>query len=53
MGSTALTWAARKGRAEVVKMLLEREGVNPDRADTAILYGRTPIPWAAEGGHEG
>jgi len=51
IGSTALTWAAGKGHAEVVKMLLEREGVNPDRADT--IYGRTPISWAVEGGMRG
>jgi len=30
MGSTALTWAAREGHEEVVKMLLELENVNPD-----------------------
>ena len=30
-------------------MLLEREGVNPDRPDTK--YGRTPLSWAAENGH--
>ena len=33
----------------VVKMLLEREDVNPDRADTA--YGQAPVSWAAGGGH--
>jgi len=32
-------------------MLLEREEVNPDQADSK--YGRTPILWAAMGGHEG
>ena len=32
-------------------MLLEREEVNPDRADTKHV--RTPISWAAENGHEG
>ena len=51
MGRTALTRTARKWHAEVVKMLLEPEGIYPDRADT--IYGRTPISWAAEGGHEG
>jgi len=51
MGCTALTWAARSGHEEIVKMLLEREGANPDQADTR--FGRTPISWAAKGGHEG
>jgi len=48
-GSTVLIWAARGGREEVVKMLLERGDVNPDQADT--LYGRTPLSWAAVNGH--
>jgi len=50
MGSTALTWAARRGYAEVANILLGR-GVNPDQADTR--FGRTPLSWAAECGHEG
>ena len=32
-------------------MLLERGDVNPDQVDTC--YGRTPLLWAAENGHEG
>jgi ankyrin repeat protein len=32
-------------------MLLERKDVNPNQADTE--YGRTPLSWAAENGHEG
>jgi len=48
---TALIWAARRGHEEVVKMLLGREDVNPDQADTA--YGRTPLSWAAKNGHSG
>ena len=32
-------------------MLLEQEGVNPDKADTE--YGRTPLSWAARNGHLG
>ena len=51
MGSTALTWAARNGYGEVVRILLGCEDVNPDQADTG--YGRTPLSWAAESGHEG
>ena len=50
MGSTALTWAARRGHGEVVKVLLGREDVNHGQAD--IRYGRTPLAWAAGGGHE-
>jgi len=50
-GSTALTWAAYKGHEEVVKMLLEREDVNPDQADTK--HSQTPLLLAAQGGHEG
>ena len=49
VGNTALTWGARNGHEEVVKMLLEREGVNPAGA----LDGRMPLSWAAEKGHEG
>ena len=51
MGSTTLTWAAWKGCEEVVKILLEREDVNPDQADTG--YSQTPLSWAAEKGHQG
>ena len=50
MGSTALTWAAMRGHEGVVKMLLEREDVNPNQADTR--YGWTPLWWAAGCGHE-
>jgi len=50
-GSTALTWAAYRGWAEVVKLLLKRRDINPDLADTQ--YGRTPLSWAVKGGHEG
>jgi len=34
-----------------MKPLLQREDVNPDQTDTE--YGRTPLLFAAEGGHEG
>ena len=51
MGVTALSWAAERGHEEVVKMLLEREDINPDQADNDD--GRTALSWAAENGHEG
>jgi len=51
VGMTALTWASGRGHGGVVRMLLEREDVNPNQADT--FYGRTPLWWAAERGHEG
>jgi len=35
----------------VVKLLLERGDVNPDRVDTE--FGRTPLSHAAENGREG
>ena len=50
-GTTALSWAAQRGHEEVVKMLLEREDINPDQPD--IDGGRTALSWAAENGHEG
>ena len=34
-----------------MKMLLERNDVNPNIADTQ--YGRTPLWWTARNGHEG
>jgi len=51
MGMTALTWASGRGHEEVVKVLLEREDINPDQGDTR--YNRTPLSWAADNGHEG
>ena len=50
MGSTALTWATRRGQDEVVKVLLEREDIDPNLADTQD--GRTPHTLAAENGDE-
>jgi len=49
-GSTALRWAAYKGREELVGMLLEHTDINPDQADK---YGKTPLSWAASGGRGG
>ena len=39
-----------RGYEEVVKVLLERGGINPNQADTR--YGRTPLLWATVKGHE-
>ena len=49
MGITALTWAITRGHDGIVRMLLEREDINPNQAD--VIYGRTPLLWAAKGGH--
>jgi len=49
-GQTPLSWAAAIGHEGVVKMLLEREDVNPD---AGTIYGRSPLSWAAKSGHEG
>jgi len=51
IGRTPLTWAARRGHEEVVKMLLERGDVNPNQADT--YYGQTPLWQAGSEGHKG
>ena len=51
LGDTGLILAAQRGHEGVVKMLLEREDVNPDQADTE--YGRTPLSWAAWNGYTG
>jgi len=50
-GNTIIAWAARRGHEGVVRVLLERNGINPDTPDT--LYDRTPLSWAVGGGHEG
>jgi len=47
---TPLSWAARNGHEEVVKVLLGREEVKPDKADRV---GQTPLWEAAAKGHEG
>jgi len=50
-GRTALAWAARRGHEEVVKMLLEREGINANNVATRL--GQSPLACAAEGLHQG
>ena len=51
MGRTALVWAAERGHEDVVRILLQLKGVNPNAVD--IGYGRTPLGWAAKNGYEG
>ncbi|GLI73288.1 hypothetical protein PoHVEF18_001503 [Penicillium ochrochloron] len=48
-GRTPLSWAAERGRAAVVKLLLEK-GADVEAKDSE--YDRTPLSWAAERGHE-
>jgi len=50
LGGGPLAWAARNGHEEVVKILLGREEVSPDKPDND---GRTPLLYAARDGHEG
>jgi ankyrin repeat protein len=38
------------GRGAAVKLLLDKDGVDPDSKDNK--YGRTPLSWAARNGHE-
>lgn len=47
-GATALSYAADKGHAEVVKLLLSR-GAKVDVTDT--FYNSTPAAWAGYNGH--
>ena len=51
LGLTPLMWAAKHGREEVVKFLLQWKYTQPDIPDTR--HGRTALLWAAESGHEG
>ena len=43
-GRTPFSWAAESGNGEIVRMLLERNDVNPHTADEG---GRTPFLWTA------
>ena len=50
LGVTPLIWTAICGQAEVAKLLLERQTVNPDKQDG--YFGRTALAWAAAEGHQ-
>jgi len=50
VGNTPLVWAASNGREGVVKILLGRCDVTPDKPDRG---GKTPLLCAAQNGHEG
>ena len=50
-GLTPLIWAARYGREEITKLLIQQEHTQPDMPD--MRYGRTALSWAAGSGHEG
>ena len=49
-GNTPLVWAAWNGHERVVKILLGREDVNPEKSNT---FRQSPLCFAAENGHEG
>jgi hypothetical protein len=49
-GRTPLWWAAKDGHEAVVRLLLVKDGVDPDSKDN--IWGQTPLSWAAANGHE-
>jgi ankyrin repeat protein len=51
-GRSPLSFAAANGHEEVVKLLLDKDRVNPDSAASGNYKGRTPLSFAAENGHE-
>ena len=49
---TPLSWAAEYGHEAVVRLLLERDGVDINSRDNLYEHNKTPLIWAAENGHE-
>ena len=47
---TPLSWAAQNGHEAVVRLLVERNGIDINSRDS--YYRKTPLMWAAENGHE-
>lgn len=45
-----VTWAARNGHEETVKLLLADQRVDPDIRDD--ILDREPLSWAVQHGHE-
>ncbi|KAF2191735.1 ankyrin, partial [Zopfia rhizophila CBS 207.26] len=50
-GRTPLWWAAWKGLDDVVRLLLERNDVDPNAVDNHV-NNRTPLMVAVQNGHE-
>ena len=48
-GRTPLSWAAARGHDAIVRLLIERDGVDINAKDN---WRRTPLSWAASQGHE-
>ncbi|KAF3154968.1 hypothetical protein TWF569_010588 [Orbilia oligospora] len=49
-GETALSFAIRRGRTDIMQHLLQNQAEGVDLQDTE--FGRTPLSWAAGLGHE-
>jgi ankyrin repeat protein len=51
MGQTAFPWATERGEKNIVKMLLDRDGIDVNMQDHGH-WGRTPLMGAAKDGFE-
>jgi ankyrin repeat protein len=52
-GRTPLSWAAQKGKTEVVKWLLANGAAPDSKATVPFLSGCTPLWFAVQNGHKG